>query len=92
MCTSATGYDGPTGLGTLNGLGWFGGAALTITPTPVQPVVWVDTSSGIIPFNSDGSYAGNIIISKQYYSPDSIGVVGNEVWTANIQFGGSIGR
>lgn len=42
MCLAGTGYDGPTGLGTPNGLSGFGGSigspTPTATPTPTLPI------------------------------------------------------
>lgn len=45
LCTAQTGYDGPTGLGTPNGISAFGGSATlpTNTPTPTSPPVSTPT-------------------------------------------------
>jgi len=48
LCTSMVGYDGPTGLGTPNGLGAFGGSGGGSPPPPPQP----DFSVGVSPSSS----------------------------------------
>jgi subtilase family serine protease len=49
LCTATSGYDGPTGLGTPNGLGAFGGAGGSPPPPPPQQP---DFSLGISPSSS----------------------------------------
>jgi hypothetical protein len=44
LCTARSGYDGPTGLGSPNGLGAFGGPNVGTKPRPAPPVTPVPTT------------------------------------------------
>ena len=62
LCTAMRGYDGPTGLGTPNGLGAFGGAATpvsTVPTTPTTPVASAPTValSATPPLSTTATYA-----------------------------------
>ena len=54
LCNGVAGYDGPTGLGTPNGIGAF--TPIPTTYTPISPVRLLDTRVGI---GSSGAIAAN---------------------------------
>jgi len=59
LCTAMVGYDGPTGLGTPNGLGAFGGTGGGSPPPPPQQ----DFSVGVSPSRSTVTVGANGVFS-----------------------------
>ena len=59
LCTATVGYDGPTGLGTPNGLAAFGGTSGGSPPPPPQP----DFSVGVSPSSSTVTVSSNAVFN-----------------------------
>jgi len=72
LCTAKSGYDGPTGLGTPNGLGAFGGSGGGAPPPPPQQ----DFSVGLSPSSSTVTVGTNAVFN---ISVSTTGGFSNEV-------------
>ena len=95
LCTAVAGYDGPTGLGTPNGLGGFAAGSGAPTPdfglgvTPASTTVTQGTSGVYtVSVGSVGGFSGSVALSQSGlpnggFSPGSVTAPGSSTLTVN---------